>query len=266
MTYNKLRQENLLRHNGTFVGEDYNGNKYYEDQNAPYGARHRPPAHAPSHPLSRIGLETFSSASTAPHPRPGRTRWVEYPVSPNVWAIEDKQDASMVPPPHTSPPARPPTLHGGALQVSPDWHGWLHYMHDIKGDQTQARFGKPFKMQHRVNPTFLRPCAPPPWLPSARRGYHAPMPPHPPPAHRRLRHHRRRRDTQAAGGCHAAPAQAARATRAEIRIMGPERRIGAVAAAQLCGQREDAPPAVRSALSSYAPLVRTRRLVDDGLP
>ena len=53
-------------------------------------------------------------------------------------------------------------MQGGALQVSPDWHGWLHYMHDIKGDQTQARFGKPFKMQHRVNPTFLRPCAPPP--------------------------------------------------------------------------------------------------------
>ena len=31
---------------------------------------------------------------------------------PGVWAIEDKFDASM---------------------ISPDWHGWMHYMHDHKG-------------------------------------------------------------------------------------------------------------------------------------
>ena len=37
---------------------------------------------------------------------------MEYPTVPGVWAIEDKFDASM---------------------ISPDWHGWMHYMHDHKG-------------------------------------------------------------------------------------------------------------------------------------
>ena len=45
--YNKLRQESRLRA-GTFVGQDYNGNKYFEDKNAPYGAPRKSPA--PLHP------------------------------------------------------------------------------------------------------------------------------------------------------------------------------------------------------------------------
>mmetsp|Transcript_34878 Transcript_34878/g.91593 ORF Transcript_34878/g.91593 Transcript_34878/m.91593 type:complete len:210 (-) Transcript_34878:331-960(-) len=61
--YNKTRMESVLR-KGTFVGKDYNGNKYYEDTNAPYT----------------------------------RTRWVEYPTPKGIWAIEQKYDASMVSP------------------------------------------------------------------------------------------------------------------------------------------------------------------------
>ena len=59
--YNKARMETSLR-KGTLVGTDYNGNKYYEDREAPYG----------------------------------RTRWVEYPTPPGVWAIEQRFDGSMV--------------------------------------------------------------------------------------------------------------------------------------------------------------------------
>ena len=92
--YNKTRMESTLR-KGTLVGSDYNGNKYYEDRDAPYG----------------------------------RTRWVEYPTPPGVWAIEQKYDGSMVrtsnlfvlpnayplrapralpPPPTHAPPPPPP--------------------------------------------------------------------------------------------------------------------------------------------------------------
>lgn len=63
LAYNKTRMESTLR-KGTFVGMDYNGNKYYEDKNAPYG----------------------------------RTRWVEYPTPGGVWAIEQRYDGSMVSP------------------------------------------------------------------------------------------------------------------------------------------------------------------------
>mmetsp|Transcript_70144 Transcript_70144/g.116516 ORF Transcript_70144/g.116516 Transcript_70144/m.116516 type:complete len:223 (-) Transcript_70144:152-820(-) len=101
--YNKLRIETQLRSGGQYIGTDYNGNKYFENKNAPYG----------------------------------RTRWVEYPTVPGVWALEDKVDGSM---------------------VSPDWHGWLHYMHDTPGNKVVADFGKPFKQPHRVNQTMLRPC------------------------------------------------------------------------------------------------------------
>lgn len=66
----------------------------------------------------------------------GRTRWVEYPTVSGVWALEDKYDASM---------------------VHPDWHGWLHYMHDIPGQLVSLEFSKPFKQHHRVNQTMLRP-------------------------------------------------------------------------------------------------------------
>jgi len=59
----------------------------------------------------------------------GRTRWVEYPTPPGVWGIELRYDASM---------------------VSPEWHGWLHYMHDKTGAQLQAEFEKPFKQEQKI--------------------------------------------------------------------------------------------------------------------
>jgi NADH:ubiquinone oxidoreductase subunit len=55
---------------------------------------------------------------------------------PGTWALEDKFDASM---------------------VHPDWHGWIHYMHDIPGDRVSRDFSKPFKQHHRINQTMLRP-------------------------------------------------------------------------------------------------------------
>mmetsp|Transcript_13623 Transcript_13623/g.41456 ORF Transcript_13623/g.41456 Transcript_13623/m.41456 type:complete len:224 (-) Transcript_13623:372-1043(-) len=100
--YNKLRMENQLRAGGQLVGTDANGNRYFEDLNAPYG----------------------------------RTRWVEYPTVKGTWALEDKFDASM---------------------IHPDWHGWIHYMHDIPGDKVALQHSKPFKQHHRVNQTMLRP-------------------------------------------------------------------------------------------------------------
>lgn len=100
--YNKLRMETRMRGDGYLVGTDYNGNRYFENPNAPYG----------------------------------RTRWVEYPTVPGVWALEDKYDASM---------------------VAPDWHGWLHYSHDTPGNIVSQIHSKPFKQQHRVNQTMLRP-------------------------------------------------------------------------------------------------------------
>ena len=83
--YNKTRMESTLR-KGTLVGSDYNGNKYYEDRDAPYG----------------------------------RTRWVEYPTPPGVWAIEQKYDGSMVRTsnlfvlPNAYPLRAPRALPGGA--------------------------------------------------------------------------------------------------------------------------------------------------------
>jgi hypothetical protein len=61
LAYNKLRMESFFR-KGSLIGTDYNGNKYYEDRNAPYG----------------------------------RTRWVEFPTPGGVWCIENQYDASMV--------------------------------------------------------------------------------------------------------------------------------------------------------------------------
>ena len=59
-TYNKLRMLNYFR-SGTLVGTDTNGNKYYENKDAPYG----------------------------------RYRWVEPATPTGVWAIEDQYDASQ---------------------------------------------------------------------------------------------------------------------------------------------------------------------------
>ena len=72
--YNKLRMETTFR-KGTLVGKDYNGNKYYEDRNAPYG----------------------------------RTRWVEYPTVRGWWMIDNKFDGSMVRPAPQPLHSRPET-------------------------------------------------------------------------------------------------------------------------------------------------------------
>ena len=41
--------------------------------------------------------------------------------------------------------------------MSPEWHGWLHYMHDKTGPEMAADFEKPFKQAHTINQSFLRP-------------------------------------------------------------------------------------------------------------
>jgi len=66
----------------------------------------------------------------------GHSRWVEYPTPKGVWAIDDQFDPSM---------------------VTPDWHGWLHYMHDAPGSKVSAEHSKPFKEKWRMNQTMLRP-------------------------------------------------------------------------------------------------------------
>lgn len=124
MALNKARMETSLR-KGQYVGNDYNGNKYYEDRDAPYG----------------------------------RTRWVEYPTPKGWFGIDNKFDGSM---------------------VSPEWHGWLHYMHDKTGPEMVAEYEKPFKQAHTINQTFLRPEF-------SRDGLDDPIPPEfhqPPGAHR----------------------------------------------------------------------------------
>ena len=75
-TYNKLRMLNYFR-SGTLVGTDTNGNKYYENKDAPYG----------------------------------RYRWVEPATPTGVWAIEDQYDASQVRRPLPPPPPRAHTAH-----------------------------------------------------------------------------------------------------------------------------------------------------------
>ena len=42
--YNKLRIESAMRGDGTLVGTDANGNRYFENKSAPSGARARAPA------------------------------------------------------------------------------------------------------------------------------------------------------------------------------------------------------------------------------
>lgn len=99
--YNKARMESQFRV-GFLVGKDANGNKYYENKDAPYT----------------------------------RTRWVEYPVPSGVWAIEDRYDGTM---------------------VSPEWFGWLHYMHDKPGPQSAKEYVKPFNQKHAIAQTMERP-------------------------------------------------------------------------------------------------------------
>jgi len=65
---------------------------------------------------------------------------------------------------------------GCSSQVSPEWHGWLHYMHDKTGAQLAAELEKPFKQAHTINQTMLRPEF-------SREGLDPPQPPefHQPP-------------------------------------------------------------------------------------
>ncbi len=125
-TYNKLRMLNYFR-SGTLVGTDTNGNKYYENKDAPYG----------------------------------RYRWVEPATPTGVWAIEDQYDASQArrspPIPITAPPRSPPAR---PAQISPEWHGWLHYQQDKTGQQVNAEFNQPFRTAHTINPTLKRPVYP----------------------------------------------------------------------------------------------------------
>jgi hypothetical protein len=65
--------------------------------------------------------------------------------------------------------------------VHPDWHGWIHYNHDIPGDRVSKLYSKPFKQHHRVNQTMLRPCYTTPpnmtskhFLEGKPPGYHMP--------------------------------------------------------------------------------------------
>jgi len=60
----------------------------------------------------------------------GRTRWVEYPTPPGVFGIELRVDPSM---------------------ISPEWHGWMHYMHDKTGPQLAGEFEKPFKQEMKIS-------------------------------------------------------------------------------------------------------------------
>jgi NADH:ubiquinone oxidoreductase subunit len=163
MALNKARMETTFR-KGTFVGTDYNGNKYYEDRDAPYG----------------------------------RTRWVEYPTPPGWFAIDNKFDGSMVSPewhgwlhythdktgpemvrarlrgsPLFSRGPAPPALRSDGL-ASP--HGTPR---PLSLPQV-AQFEKPFKQAHTINQSFLRPEF-------SRDGLDDPIPPafhQPPGAHR----------------------------------------------------------------------------------
>ncbi len=60
--------------------------------------------------------------------------------------------------------------------MSPEWHGWLHYVHDKTGPELVAEFERPFKQAHRINQTMLRPEF-------SREGLDPPQPPefHQPP-------------------------------------------------------------------------------------
>eukprot|EP00965_Chrysotila_dentata_P124532 4115494-Pleurochrysis_carterae.AAC.2 len=53
--------------------------------------------------------------------------------------------------------ARTHRTNAWLFQVSPDWHGWLHYMHDKPGNHVSKEFAKPFSMKHSINQTMLRP-------------------------------------------------------------------------------------------------------------
>mmetsp|Transcript_28812 Transcript_28812/g.84452 ORF Transcript_28812/g.84452 Transcript_28812/m.84452 type:complete len:184 (+) Transcript_28812:73-624(+) len=104
---NRLRQMNQLRL-GRLVGEDTNGNKYYENTAMPYG----------------------------------RTRWYEPKVPLRIFEMDQYYDPS---------------------QVTPEWHGWLHYVTDKPGPTILAEHGQPWLTPHLQNSSIERETA-----------YHAP--------------------------------------------------------------------------------------------
>jgi len=130
--WNKVRMETYIRSPGQFVGQDANGNRCrlaLAFALVQADRARRTPGLSPALLLPPRYYENLNAAY-------GRTRWVEYPVVRGTWAIDDKYDASM---------------------VHPDWHGWVHYTHDVPGNKVSADFSKCFKQHHRVNQTMLRP-------------------------------------------------------------------------------------------------------------
>jgi len=87
----------------------------------------------------------------------GRTRWVEYPTPPGVFGIELRVDPSM---------------------ISPEWHGWMHYMHDKTGTQLASEFEKPFKQEMKISQAMQRPEYSRQWFgpldPPMEPGFHQP--------------------------------------------------------------------------------------------
>lgn len=58
-------------------------------------------------------------------------------------------------------------------QVTPEWHGWLHYVTDKPGGVIKAEFGQPWVTPHRQNPSIDRDnCYKPPgaWSNKVVRG------------------------------------------------------------------------------------------------
>lgn len=41
-------------------------------------------------------------------------------------------------------------------QVTPEWHGWLHYVHDKPGGAIKAEHGQPWVTAHKQNPSIDR--------------------------------------------------------------------------------------------------------------
>ena len=94
---------------GKLVGEDVNGNRYYENNDLPYGA---------------FGLEHVSS-STRPRPRPRSPP----PATPNPpdrkrWVVYKER----------TPPYKP-----NPTSIPPEWHGWINYINDFEPGNHKVR-------------------------------------------------------------------------------------------------------------------------------
>ena len=71
LAYNKARMESTFRE-GTYVGMDYNGNKYYEDLNAPYS---EPPTRPPGRSSKPLVRSIPHRSPDALFPQPARAGW-----------------------------------------------------------------------------------------------------------------------------------------------------------------------------------------------